>query len=98
MAQIQLDKEKGLERFNEYRKTMFPWVETAKKRDDDMHKQLLERAVKSGPLVITASGKNKNEIKSRMVQRVQRASPADAKAEIRKQNELYKRLGKTVPV
>jgi len=97
LAQIQLDKDKGLERFNEYRKTMFPWVETAKKRDDEAHRKILDEAVKRGPLVVRPLHQQK--IKSRLVQRVEKHQASKATKEVlQQQNDLYRRLGKTVPV
>lgn len=97
MAQVQLDKDKGLERFNEYRKVMFPWVETAKKRDDDFHKKLLAEVVKRGPLTVTAV--QQKTYRSRLVQRVDRATiEKNAKESLQQQDALYKRLGKIVPV
>jgi hypothetical protein len=97
LAQIQLDKDKGLERFNEYRKNMFPWVETAKKRDDDAHKKLLEEVVKRGPISIRAMHQPK--LRSRLVQRVEKHQASKVTKEVlQQQNDLYRRLGKTVPV
>ena len=97
LAQIQLDKDKGLERFNEYRKTMFPWVETAKKRDEDFHRKLLADVVKQGPLFVQATHTPK--FKSRLVQRIEKdKTPKVTREVLQKQNEIYKRLGKTIPV
>lgn len=97
LAQIQIDKETGLERFNEYRKTMFPWVETAKKRDENAHKKMLAEVVKAGPLSITATHHQK--FKSRLVTRVERnQTPQQAQETRRQQDALYRRLGKTIPV
>lgn len=93
LAQIQIDKDKGLERFQEYRKEMFPWVETAKKRDEDAHKKILAEVVKKGPLVVSKVGTK--SVRSRLVQRVDRKNVS--KELLQQQNALYKRLGKTIP-
>lgn len=93
LAQIQIDKERGLERFNEYRKEMFPWVDTAKKREEDAHKEILEKVVKGGPLVVRAM--HQPRLKSRLVQRVEKKASPEQR---RQQDDLYKKLGKTIPV
>lgn len=93
MAQIQISKDKGTEVFNEYRKTMFPWIDKAKVRDEDMHKKILSEVIKLGPLGVTPI--NMKPVRSRLVQRVERKASPD---QVRQQNELYKKLGKTIPV
>lgn len=92
-AQLILDKEKGLERFLEYQKQRFPWVETAKTREKDLHKKILEDVVKRGPILVTAENK-KPGIRSRMVQHTQKKMTPE---ERHKQNEFYKKLGKVIP-
>ncbi len=94
LAQIQISKDKGVEFFNAYQKAMFPWVETGKARIEDQHKQILERAVKNGPLSIRPL--NMKPMKSRLVQRVEKKQATAEQR--RKQDELYKKLGKSVPV
>lgn len=97
LAQIQLDKDKGLERFNEYRKAAFPWVETAKKRDEDAHKKLLAQVVKQGPIVVRAMHQQK--FRSRLVQRVEKSQAPKATREVlQQQDALYRKLGRAVPV
>ena len=93
LAQIQLNKDKGAERFNEFRKLMFPWIETAKARDDDEHKRVLKEVIGRGPLVVKATSQQR--VKSRLVQRVDGQRQQLTKEQ---QNELYKRLGKSIPV
>lgn len=93
-AQIQISKEKGAEFFETYRKKMFPWVEKSQERDADHHKKLLEHLVKKGPIRVTAL--KMPEAKSRLVQRKERA-PMSAEQK-QKNNELYKKLGKSIPV
>lgn len=95
LAQVMVDKEKGIDRFNEYRKTMFPWIETAKRRDEDAHKKLLKEVVQQGPLVVRAV--HQPRMRSRLVQRIEQ-SQVPTKEVLRKQDDLYKRLGKTIPV
>jgi hypothetical protein len=76
---------------------MFPWVETAKKRNDEAHRKILDEVVKRGPLVVRPLHQQK--IRSRLVQRVEKHQASKATKEVlQQQNELYRRLGKTVPV
>jgi hypothetical protein len=97
LAQIQISKDKGVEFFNEYQKAMFPWIETGKGRVEDHHKKMLEQAVKMGPLSIKPV--SAKPMKSRLVQQVQKKqTAAEAAAQRRKQDELYKKLGKVIPV
>lgn len=99
LAQIQISKSKGAELFNEYRRAMFPWIETAKKRDEDTHKELLKKIVQAGPLAIRPMGLGK-PMRSRLVQRVERPelTPEQLKEKRAKQDELYRKLGKIVPI
>lgn len=94
LAQIILDKKTGAERFNEYRQALFPWLETAQKREKDSFKQLLEKVVKEGPLSIKRAG-GPERIKSRLVKRLSAPSPEHQR---KQQNALYKRLPKTIPL
>lgn len=99
LAQIQISKEKGVEAFNDYRKVMFPWVDTAQKREEDTHKKLLEQLVKAGPLSITPMKSASGKIRSRLVQRKEASEKKPNTEEQRKkQNELYKQLGNMIPV
>lgn len=93
LVQMQIDKDKGVERFNDYRKTMFPWIDTAQKREKDIHSEALQRMVKEGPLVVTAT--HQKPFRSRLVKRFedkQQASPAQR----RKQDAVLKKLGKAI--
>lgn len=94
-AQVQVSKDKGVEVFNEYRKAMFPWIDTAQKRDEGQHKQILEQFVKSGPMTVRPLQEKK--LKSRLIQRKEIKGPL-TEDQKKKQNELYKKLGKTIPV
>ncbi len=99
LAQIQISKDKGVEAFNEYRKAMFPWVDTAQKREEDTHKQLLEKIVKAGPPSISPMKMGGGKMRSRLVQRKEVSENKVVTEEQRKkQNELYKQLGSMIPV
>ena len=93
MAQIQIDKEKGLEQFENYRKKMFPWVDTAKRREKDIHQKVLLDAVKGGPLVIRPM--EQPRAKSRLVQRREVSTPPVLNK--KRLDTIYSQLGKVVP-
>lgn len=93
MAQIVIDQKKGLEQFEKYRKKMFPWVETAKAREKDVHRQVLIDAVKQGPLAVRPL--HQERARSRLVTRHQATPPTEASK--KRLNDLYSRLGKVVP-
>jgi hypothetical protein len=95
VAQIMVSKEKGAEVFDKYTKTMFPWMEVAKNRDDEQHKKILEQIVKAGPLTVVPMQEKKG--KSRLVQRRETKSGPLTPEQKKKQNELYKKLGKSIP-
>jgi hypothetical protein len=99
MAQIQVSKDKGIELFNEYRKAMFPWVDTATKREETNHKKILEQFVKAGPIGVRPL--QEKRLRSRMVHRKemkQDMTEEQKREKKRKQDELYAKLGKTIPV
>lgn len=76
-AQLGLDPKKGIERFVDFQKTIFPWMETAQKREKESHANVLKKFVNAGALVVSQSmtpgkgtptpgaGKN-NQVISRM--------------------------------
>lgn len=93
MAQIQIDKEKGLEQFEKYRKKMFPWVDTAKRREKDIHQKVLLAAVKAGPMTVTPLQQPK--ARSRLVQRREVAKPTVLNK--KRLDNIYSQIGKVVP-
>ncbi len=68
LAQLQLEKEKGVERFEEYRKMVFPWIKVAQDREKEVYRKALERAVRQGPLRV--SRQFPPMVRSRNVERV----------------------------
>jgi hypothetical protein len=93
LVQVQVDKDKGIERFNEYRKTMFPWIESAQAREKDIHAQILQRMVKEGPLTVRPMPTR--GYKSRLVKKVEEKKLTVEQR--RKQDILLKKLGKAIP-
>lgn len=98
LAQIQISKDKGVEVFNEYRKAMFPWVDTAQKREETNHKKILEQIVKAGPLSIKPLQMGGGKMRSRLVQRKEVREQPTSEEQLKQQNELYKKLGSMIPV
>jgi hypothetical protein len=78
LAQLQIDQKQGTERFEEYRKEAFPWIEAAKKRVDSYHAQKLVEAIKAGPLAIRPLGGMR--VHSRTARRVRSAEEARSPA------------------
>lgn len=99
VAQILVSKEKGAEVFDKYTKTMFPWTEVAKTREEDQHKKILEQIVRAGPLTVRPMQEMKS--KSRLVQKKEAKSASTSSPmtpeQKKKQNEFYRKLGKTIP-
>lgn len=92
-AQIFMDKDKGVEAFEEYMKIAFPYLESAKKRDKADHIKALEKWVKGGPLKITPMLAPK--MQSRMKHKV---VTTDKKFSGKGSDKLYERLGPRIPV
>ena len=89
-AQLTIDQKEGLTRFIEFQKAMFPWMETAQKREKDSHAEALKREIMKGPLVVSAQG---GDVRRRTVKRVTKPGPTGPVNE--SANRVYSRLGKT---
>jgi hypothetical protein len=70
LTQSLVNKEKGPEAYDEFRKMAFPWVETQKGRDRMAHIKILQEEVKKGVLGIAPLWENNQKIKSKMRTRV----------------------------
>lgn len=95
MAQIMVDKEKGVGAFEDYMKAAFPWIESIKGRDrQEQIKQLMEE-VKKGALSIKPLGDApiRSRIKNRQIREAVPATAAQKKAG----EELFKKIGRVVP-
>lgn len=91
LAQLLVDKDKGMEAFDEYRKVHFPWLETQKKKDKDVHVERLMREIKSGGLMIRPLGDTR--VKSRLKSKLSPPSMGTTAAD-----RLYKKLGMSIPI
>lgn len=91
LVQSVVDKEKGVEAFEEYMKVAFPWIETAKGRERMDHMKRLMNEVKRGPLAVAPMAMPR--AKSRLRDRIERREPADPAA----MNRIYEKLGRKSP-
>jgi hypothetical protein len=93
-----LNKDKGVEAFDEYRKEAFPWAENQQNRDKAGHIALLNEEVKKGALGIKPLWEAKTRVKSRMRHKI---IEADELTKPRKSPEemknLYTKLGSVIP-
>lgn len=87
LAQVIVNKKYDV--FEDLQKEMFPWMETAKKRDRVDHIKHLMEEVKRGPLTVSASAVP--TMKSRLSKQVKRVQLTES--DKRKQNDLYKKMG-----
>jgi len=59
LAQLIIDQEKGIEAFEEYMKTAFPYIEGMQRRDKDHYIKILKEEVSKGPLAVKAQAEPK---------------------------------------
>lgn len=71
LAQIQLDKEKGVEAFEEYMKVAFPYLERNKKREVENIADILNKEVAKGPMKVRPMERER-KIKSKLKSRIKR--------------------------
>ncbi len=90
LAQIVVDKEKGIAAFEEYMKIAFPYLEATKKKEKTDHIKLLQEEIKRGPISVRPVQQPK--LSSRVVQARNRHKPQTAAEEKR----LYRRIGRTI--
>jgi 2-oxo-4-hydroxy-4-carboxy--5-ureidoimidazoline (OHCU) decarboxylase len=91
LAQIYVDKEKGIEAFEEYVKIAFPYMTAVKDRSKEAAHNALKSWVGSGQIMVRAMPESKG--KSKM-----RAKLTKTTTQTREQAEsLYKKMGNVVP-
>lgn len=91
LSQIVVDKDKGVEAFEEYMKIAFPYLEATQSRERNEYIDLLQKEATRGPMVVTPLEMPK--MQSRLKKRVVRAQQRDKASQT-----LYEKLGDTVPV
>lgn len=94
LTQAQVNPEAGPKAFEEYVKTRYPYLETAKKREHDDAKMRLFEEVNKGPLVITPMGDP--AVKSRIYKKIERAEQHEDAAAVG--SRLMKKIGKAMPL
>jgi hypothetical protein len=90
LAQITVDKEKGIEAFEEYMKIAFPYLAASKKKERGEHIKYLQQEVSRGALAVRAV--SQPTLKSRVAaakNRTQPQSPAEEK-------RIYRRIGRAI--
>lgn len=100
LAQAIVNKEKGPEAFDEFRKTAFPWVETQQKRDRESHIKILQDEIKRGVLEIRPMVDPGKAIRSRLKTRVVEATPEQVQRLRRSSPEarkVYSKMGSVLP-
>lgn len=92
-AQLILDKDKGVEAFEAYMKTAFPYLEATKREQNKDVISQLSKEVQRGAIQITpmVEQKVRSKLKTRLVKRTTPTTKEEA-------NRLYGKLGETVPI
>lgn len=93
LAQIYLDKDKGVEAFEEYMKVAFPYLEATKKKDREVALKELNQWIGKGAFKVTpiAMPKMRSKLKARLVERSRPQTKEEA-------DKLYKKLGPSIPL
>jgi len=94
MSQIVVDKEKGVEAFEEYMKLAFPYLEATRRKEKNDFIDLLKREAARGPMRVTEVHTKptvSSRIKRRVVQRNDKIDP-------NKNDALYGKIGNVVPL
>ena len=101
LAQSFINKEKGPEAFDEFRRAAFPWVETQQKRDQQATIKILQDEIKKGALAIkgglwdnTPTRAIKSRLRTKVVEAdsAPRTPPAPTTPEMK---QLFKKIGST---
>ncbi len=93
LSQILMDKEKGIEAFEAYMKSAFPWIESSKNRDRASQIKKLQEEVNKGPMSVQPLWQK--PIKSRLKAKLE--VPGFSKKEMDEANSLYKKMGRVIP-
>ena len=91
LSQIIMDQEKGVEAFEEYMKLAFPYLESIKGRDKQMHIDILKQEISRGPMMVTPM--QQPMAKSRLKRRV-----VNVKRSREGTEGLYKGMGDVLPL
>jgi len=91
LAQITIDKEKGVEAFEEYMKIAFPYLEATKKQERKGVIEKLQREVSRGAIVVRPmqNPMMKSRMSAAKANRVKPQSPSEEK-------RLYRKIGRSI--
>jgi hypothetical protein len=91
LAQIIVDKEKGIKAFEDYMKLAFPYLEAAKRKERSSHVDILKQEIARGAIAVRPMQAPK--VRSRVGEaRANRSRPQSTNEEKR----IYGGLGRTV--
>lgn len=92
VVQSVVDKDKGVEAFEDYMKVAFPWIETAKGRERMDYMNKLMHEIKRGPLGVTPMAMPRAS--SRLKGRIEKNNAPPDRAAM---NRLHEKLAKRAP-
>lgn len=92
LVQSVVDKEKGVEAFEEYMKVAFPWIETAKGRERLDYMKKLMNEVRRGPLAVAPMAMPR--VRSRTREKIEKNQPKPDPAAM---NRIYDKLARRAP-
>jgi hypothetical protein len=93
LAQITIDKDKGVEAFEEYMKIAFPYLEASKRQERKGHIEKLQKEVSLGPMAVRAlPGPPRMRSRVSEAKAASRTTPRSAAEEQR----LYKKIGRAI--
>ena len=92
LAQIIVDKEKGVSAFEEYMKIAFPYLEATKKRDRKDVIERLQKEISNGPIAVTPvkTPNLKSKVAAARAARGSRTNPQTSDQE----KSLYRKIGR----
>lgn len=94
LLQTLIDKDKGIEAYEAYKKVRFPWIESSKEADKVKQLQRLEQEIRKGALSITPMRDDRARVRSRLKAKVI-AVDEKRRAQL---DKVYQQMGKVVPV
>ena len=90
LSQIVIDKDKGIDAFEEYMKIAFPYLEATKKRERSDHIKILQQEVGRGAIMVKPV--QQPTMRSRVVSAKARSQPQTRAEEKR----IYQRIGRSL--
>lgn len=98
LAQVMIDKEKGVEAFDEYMKVAFPYLESVKRRDREVYIKELQQWVKENKTGIKVTPLTQPKATSRLKTRWNQAQLPPRTPRMQQQGQtLTKKIGALIP-